>query len=413
MKLLRIAIASDLHYRIHQPGKEPRPETADSGEAGDPMYGLLRMLEKHSSSDTPLRADYLLCPGDVTNQASPEGFRQGWSQLLKLKDALGAQQLIASTGNHEVASRTSDSDNTIGNSERIIDPLSIVQQFEDYPATCLTDDQRWIYWGRGFQIIEQPEVVFLVINSSHFHHTTRANEFERGRVSEVALDMLRRDIKDYVDRDRSKAFVALMHHHPIPHQDLEIPNENRIDMVNGTQLMQILEGTDVSWFVVHGHKHHGRLIFSQGGIASPAVFAAGSFGAKLTGAIAMHTALQFYIAELELFDQGISPKASVNIRAWHWTNSGWELSTQNRHGLPNRCGYSVPLFDQQVAVAKLKVELEASVSSYWSWDEAINHVPELGHIMPSDTRVLRRIFLAKGIKSTWADGDWFPSEVAK
>lgn len=127
----------------------------------------------------------------------------------------------------------------------------------------------------------------------------------------------------------------------------------------------------------------------------------------------MHTALQFYIAELELFDQGISPKASVNIRAWHWTNSGWELSTQNRHGLPNRCGYSVPLFDQQVAVAKLKVELEASVSSYWSWDEAINHVPELGHIMPSDTRVLRRIFLAKGIKSTWADGDWFPSEVAK
>jgi predicted MPP superfamily phosphohydrolase len=414
MATIRLAIAADLHYSPAQAPQPSRPAAAFTGAAGDPMHALLQRLgRENASGGSELKADYLLCAGDITNKASPEGFDEGWARLKDLQVALDARHLLAVTGNHEVNSRAGEVDDQPGNSEQALDPLAIIQKHPDYPCTAFDDTQRWVYWGRGYQVINEPQAVFLLLNSSHFHPTTRANEFERGRVSDIALAMLRTDLKVLVEANKSKVFIALMHHHPIPHQPLDMP-QDRINMHNGPQLMELLQETGVTWLVIHGHKHQGRLILAQGGLGSPVVFAAGSFGAILDGDAATLTKLQFYILEIDLVDQSVQPKARAHVRALYWSGSSWEWTKAYRDGVPDRCGYSVPSQDLEALVDELYSELNGEDSvPFLSWDEVLERKPKLRYLMPADARILRKIMESKGVKSTWPDNLSFPSEVAK
>lgn len=413
MTTIRLAIASDLHY-VEPTGANPsRPATAKAGAAGDPMHALLELVKQDAScSGRKLAADYLVCPGDVTNQASAVGFEAGWTQLKSLKDALGAQHLLATTGNHEVHSRASDKDNQVGLSTQSLDPLAVIQRHPDYPCTCLTNDERWVYWGRGYQIVEQPNILFLIINTSHFHPTTRANEFERGRISDVALQALEQDLAMRVAADKARAFVAVMHHHPIPHQASTAPEEN-IEMQNGSQLIQLLESTNVAWLVIHGHKHEGRIISAQGANNPPMVFAAASFGAMLDGVLATQTHLQFYILELDICDQSIEPTARAHLRAWHWTGTSWEPARKHTHGLPDGCGYQIPSFNLQSVLDSLVATLAAEEGPFLKWEEAVEKHSELGRLLPGKVRFMRGMMDSKSIKSTWEADAWFPQEVAK
>lgn len=413
MTSIRLAIASDLHY-VEPSGAHPsRPATAKAGTTGDPMHALLELVKQDAAgSERQLAADYLVCPGDVTNQASAAGFEVGWTQLKSLKDALGAKHLLATTGNHEVHSRASDKDNQVGLSTQSLDPLAVIQRHPDYPCTCLTNDERWVYWGRGYQIVEEPHILFLIINTSHFHPTTRANEFERGRISDIALQALKQDLAIRVATDKARAFVAVMHHHPIPHQASAAPEEN-IEMQNGSQLIQLLESTNVAWLVIHGHKHEGRIISAQGANNPPMVFAAASFGAMLDGVLATQTHQQFYILELEIQDQSIEPTARAHLRAWHWTGTSWELAQKHAHGLPDGCGYQIPAFNLQAVLDALVGTLAAEDGPFLQWDEVVEKHSELSRLLPGKVKFMRDMMASKNIRTTWEADSWFPQEVAK
>ncbi len=413
MKSIRLAIASDLHYAEPLGGAQSRPAVAKSGDAGDPMHALLELVKKDAGrEDRELVADYLICPGDVTNQASAAGFEAGWSQLKALKEALSAQHLLATTGNHEVHSRATAKDDQVGLSTHSLDPLAPIQEHADYPCTCLSDQERWVYWGRGYQIVEQPNVLFLIINTSHFHLTTRSNEFERGRISNIALRELETDLVKRVAEGIKRAFVAVMHHHPIPHQAGSAPEEN-IEMQNGSQLIQLLERTNVAWLVIHGHKHEGRIISAQGDINPPMVFAAASFGAMLDGVMATRTHQQFYILELDVCDQSFQPIAKGHLRAWHWSGTSWELASKYNHGLPDRCGYQIPSFDIESVLNSLVLKLGAEVQPFLKWEEVVEKQPELRYLLPGKVRPLRAMMNSKNIKVVWDSDSWFPQEVAK
>lgn len=409
---IRLAIASDLHYVQPSPGTVSMPAVAQGSPVGDPMRGLLTRIDREhkGSEESEFKADYLICPGDVTNQASAEGFEAGWGQLKALQSALGARHLIATTGNHEVHSRAGEKDNLPGLSTHAIDPLAAIQRHSDYPCTSLSDEARWVYWGRGYQIIEEPGVLFVLINSSHFHPTTRANEFERGRISDIALEQLRSDLARHIASDKKRVFVALLHHHPIPHEAGTAPEEN-IQMHNGSQLIRMLEDTNVAWLVIHGHKHEGRLILAQGANNPPMVFAAASFGARLDGVLATKTKQQFYILHLEVCDQSIQPTARCRIRAWHWSGSSWEHARKVSDGLPDRCGYQLPPIQRQQALAALKQTLSNN-GPFLRWDEAVSHHPDLGYQLPAQVSFMKTMMDNMGIKSSWDKDDWFPQEVS-
>jgi predicted MPP superfamily phosphohydrolase len=416
MKTIRLAIISDLHYRKHEggDGSNPcRPATATNGVMADPMSGLLRLLEEDSYSlkrEDGTVADYLLCPGDISDKAAPDAFDEGWNKLKELQLALAAKHLISATGNHEVYSRPDDQFDIPGNVEKSVDPLSTLQKHLDYPSTMLTgNDRRWVYWGRGYEFIEAPDAQFLLINSSHFHPTTRALEFERGRVGDVGLKSLREEIAISVKRDEQRLRVVLLHHHPIPHQDLDV-DLGKIPMDNGAKLMEVLSESRVAWLVVHGHKHHPRLVRGQGS-GGTVVFAAGSFGALLTGTLATKTRPQFYLVDAAVVDQRSQPEAIGTVRAFSWTGSDWEPAVRRAHGLPDGCGYQIP----QVSLSTVSCSVKAALNDvpFLRWDEVIQKVPELTHLLPEEIMYLKDALQVAGVNATWPIEKWFPTEVAK
>lgn len=415
-KTLKLAIISDLHYRRHEATNPCRPAIASQGAHADPMSGLLKIIKEQnlsSNSDDHIQADYLLCPGDITDRAGAEPFEYAWGQLKELQEALGARHLITTTGNHEVDSRTGAEYDRPGNTEIITDPLKMLQKLRDYPSTALIkNDRRWVYWGRGYEFIEEEGVLFLLINSSHYHWTTRAIEYERGRIGEVALEELRQEIALKVNSDRNRVFVVLLHHHPIPHQDLDI-ELGTIEMTNGSRLMQVLGDSGVVWIVIHGHKHHARLITAQGAYARPVVFAAGSFGAQLDGALATKTRTQFYILSAEIEDQSITPKATGTLSVRAWSGTEWDISTKIAHGLPDGCGFHIPDLDLQQLAEQIKLLISSEESSYLSWSETVRAIPNLKCLMPDQLKRLGSVFDATGIKTTWQKDQWLPKEIAE
>ncbi len=415
-KTLRFAIVSDLHYRMDRARDRYRPATGEGGDAYDPLVGLLKYLEQHRAelSDRNGRiADYLLCPGDICDKADGGAFDEGWKQLKELQNVLRAPNLIASTGNHEVRSRVSDADQTkAGNAVVAIDPLENVQRNADYPSALLNGQQRWIYWGRGYEIILQDDLLVLLVNSSHFHPTMQDNEYERGRIGQVALDELKKELGPLVKTNKSRVFLLLLHHHPISHQHLDV-DLGRIDMYNGELLMQVLSDTGVAWFVVHGHKHFPRLVIaSDAGDGCSVVFAAGSLGAVLSGESAARTHHQFYLAELEILAQDPERAACGRFRAFSWLGRDWVSSSRRDHGLPDHCGFRIPAEPISALTAKIEAAL-AGVPTFKQWSELAQQVPGILTILPDALKSLRRSLESASIKTTWPADNYFPTDISR
>ena len=184
-------------------------------------------------------------------------------------------------------------------------------------------------------------------------------------------------------------------------------------MKNGSQLIQLLESTNVAWLVIHGHKHEGRIISAQGDNNPPMVFAAASFGAMLDGVLATQTHQQFYILELEICDQSFEPTAKAHVLAWHWTGTSWERARKYTHGLPDGCGFQVPPVNIQPVLDSLVAKLAVEEKPYLNWEEAVEKQPELGYLLPGKVKFLREMMAAKGIRTVWDTEFWYPQEVAK
>lgn len=411
-KVITFAVLSDLHYKQHGVNATCRPSGAT--EHGDPieeLFTFLRDNEEDLQGSHQNIADYLLCPGDICDQADSEAFKVGWEQLKRLREQLGASTLIASTGNHEVDSRADPEHQTRGNSELHIDPIGFLQGISDYPSPLLqNDDRRWVYWGRGYEIIERPDALILLVNSSHYHNTTQPNEYERGRFNDAALDELRTDLKKRVDENQDRLFVALLHHHPIPHDDFDV-KLGRIEMFNGQRLMLALKECPVAWLVIHGHKHFPRLVrYDNGsGPGKLIVLGAASAGTNLDG-YAHRTSLQFYLIDAVVSDQQDEPTALGTLRAYSWSGTEWKTAVREPQGLPNGCGYNVP----ELGMKKIADEVKQSLSggdAYSTWEEIVAKVPSLGHLLPSELQNFRRASANKGIVFVWNDEYCLPIEL--
>lgn len=410
-KIITLAVISDLHYRQHE-NASCRPAVATEPHL-DPIAGLFKLIGSHRSElagGKPSIADYLLCPGDISDKANNVAFGEGWSQLGRLRDALGATALVASTGNHEVDSRAGEEHQAAGNVLHRVDPVGFLQGFADYPTTLIDPpERRWIYWGRGYEIIEQDDLFFLLVNSSHFHVTTQPNEYERGRISNAALQDLREQLNKRIEVNRNRLFIMLLHHHPTDHQNLDVAL-GPITMDNGTQLMQTLLECQVAWLVVHGHKHFPRLVRHDSDSPGKAVvFGAGSVGTQL-GDLATRTRHQFYLIDAQIVDQAIEPTAAGTVRAFSWNGSTWEPSMKVSHGLPAGCGYSIP----EISIRDVAVEVERALRGkpYLRWDELAKEVPMLTTIFPQHLSIIRNAFTTHNIACTWPAEDFFPSELS-
>jgi hypothetical protein len=164
-------------------------------------------------------------------------------------------------------------------------------------------------------------------------------------VSSFTLDRLERVLSKKTAP--SKINVCLCHHHPQKHDELELGDYD--DMQGGQRLLDLLgSGEFGEWLVVHGHKHHPKLVYSQGGATAPPVLSAGSLSAFLPPKTYGSAANQFYVVEFD--EQSIHDFGLVGlVRAWDWDFGNGVRAATGRSGIPSTCGFGYRIAPREFA----------------------------------------------------------------
>ncbi|MGS1021375.1 metallophosphoesterase family protein [Burkholderia glumae] len=386
-KPITFAVLSDLHAapKSSDPkGTEVKLYSdADSFSQHDnPLSSLYELVSRES-----LIADFVICPGDMTNRADGGALKFVWEQLHLLKQKLGAQEVIATVGNHDVDSR--------GHNEGTIPREALMRLLPRFPIAddALADH----FWAHGYFLTTIGRVRFLVLNSSWLHE--HRDELERGAVTGYTLEKLRRDL----DGQHGPEFnVAVCHHHPHVHSELDLGGDI---MLNGQKLLDTLSSNG-AWLVVHGHKHHPKIELAQGEFQQPVVLACGSFSGRLEGANASVSRNYFHMVQVERFGEDAELRGVV--KSWNWVQGyGWKDYGNANVTFPSRLGFGFEGSVQQLARAVVD---SMGTHQLMKWDAMLKLQPDLAHLTPRKFNALSSTLNTKHNIVITCDGTGLPFE---
>ncbi len=390
--VLKIAVASDLHAYQPIEGEPDQsylkvPHTSNSAST-DPISHLKELIDSQQ-----LKADLLLSPGDLGNKASVEGIQYAWKSLHEIGSRLEAHLVTASSGNHDLDSRYVN---------KTVDPTETLRQLTPlYPLPYEKDNNK--YWAKKYALIQTEYYRLIVLNSAAYHGG-KPEEVDYGRITSQTIGDLEKELSN---SKQTSINIMLFHHHP--HQFPEIFEDDDTYGVikNGQQLLNLLgNGQNGNWIVIHGHKHHARVAYSQGSNSSPVVMAAGSFSAVIHPKLQAQARNQFYLLELPLNN----PSGFVGtIKAWDWTPAGWHPASPNGSGLP-----AVSKFGCRDAIDKLARRINElfNISLVQDWSSIFLEVPEVEFLLPNDLNTLIRI-LSQQYKIEVVFENGIPKELGK
>lgn len=306
--ILKFGVLSDIHATVYERGKESQSFVTVPPEHGkrNPLTDL------HSLLSSGLKLDYLLCPGDITNQANPEALSWMWDQLQILKEKSSARELWAVCGNHDVDSRYS----SIAIDDP--DPKGVLLDLNT-PFPPVNPNEVNHFWARNYVIIERTFPILhraLLLNTCAYHGGSE-NEIKHGRISTRTIQRIKVDLEKLPP---SQLNVLLCHHHlePLPSWN-SAPDYQFVK--KGGELLRTLENSCVGpWLVVHGHRHWPECFYASGGNASAVIFCSSSFGA-----CDPQIANQFHVLSVELDSNLSRPKGRIETFTWTLGN-GWSAS---------------------------------------------------------------------------------------
>ncbi|PBB97757.1 metallophosphoesterase [Mesorhizobium sp. WSM3862] len=264
----KFLIISDTHAFAPSPsaGKPSLLEVSHTART-NMIREIAKVLE-----DDGVCPDWIVCPGDLGDKASPEGQAFVWAELNALKQKVGARFLIGAAGNHDLDSRFVNS---------AFDPLANIKALKP-PFPGITDVDCDKYWSRHYSVYDNEICRIVNINSSAFHgygkETGTPKEFEHGRVSEATINNIVEEVK-------SKEYpvnILITHHHIVSNE--HIYADEYSEMRGGSRLMhRLTDATKSSWIVIHGHLHYPELDYGRGSALAPVVLSAGSASAHHYG----------------------------------------------------------------------------------------------------------------------------------
>lgn len=357
---LKIAVVSDLHC-MHKTNTSASGITFLYTNAPKnpivrhPVYALLDLLEKNKD----IRADILICPGDIADKADEQGIITGWEFLKKIQLGIEAKQLLATTGNHDVDSRRS---------HPYTNAFHLLKSFaDDYPL--INNDS---YWNKNFAFIETDDCLILILNTCHNH-----NSKEDSGQSIVNPDTLE-SIKQHLEKIGKKKYLfAFCHHHPVKHSNIDIAYKDGDVIDNGDKLIQLLNEYDFQ-IIVHGHKHDPRLKKEN----SLTVFAAGSFS-SLMNIKELGADNCFHLIELFPF------KKQGTISSWIYApTKGWEV--RNDREFPCFTGFGNELSVEALAKHCSEIFINDG-KEMLTYKSIVSQLPDLQYLIPEDQKKLTKV----------------------
>jgi len=380
-RTLRLAVVSDVHASAAVAHRDQTYATTVSkdSEKFNPLTALRTLVER----DETVRADYLLCPGDLTNKIDVPGLRYAWDSLHEIAEGLGARRVVATAGNHDVVRgeevpADADEDAWV-QALRDLEP-----PFPDPGGDCSDT-----YFMVDFTVVVEPLMQLVVLNSCARHGAT--GEYTRGSISERT----RNDIKALIATSTRPLNIVLCHHHPIRWRHLAPADTSEMD--GGTELLAMLEQREdaAEWLVLHGHRHVPALGYEGESTSGPVRFSAGSLAVNLHAEARGHARNQFYILEFDLDRlERLSLQGGGRFRAWDFNFGVGMTPASNTSDLPSSGGFGFRRTRHELA--KLAREACAPGLRTVTWEQLLAAETGFAYVAPADIRQLRRLLQAQG-----------------
>lgn len=390
MGIVRLAVMSDIHAasasRPHATGTH-LVVPPQSGR-GNPLDDLQSLIQGGAVPSV----DYLVCPGDITNQADADAFQWMWGKLRDVASSLGGATVMATCGNHDLDSRYL-ADANVDDPDAKGALLSLKNRFPD-----LSEPEHNEYWAHNCVVLERSTPLphrFALLNTCAYHGL-EPNETKHGRVSGRTI---RRLVSRLEGGSRVGLNVLVCHHHlaPLPSWDAG-PDYQYVK--KGTELLRELARLDIGpWLVVHGHRHWPDCIYAQGGSTSPVIFCSGSFGKSESQVVN-----QFHVLTVDL--DPAAPRPRGVIQTWFWSlSNGWQPSSvgAGQRALTYRSGFGYCGSIQEL-VSQVAAEVPAD-GSFLEWEQLVERIPSVQHLLPADFEILRGALKPQGVRIHLEDGE--------
>lgn len=376
--IVRLLVVSDLH--CHAYDTQPAESFLKAGaprlpEVQHPVSALVKLLEKDGHT-----VDAVLAAGDLCDKMSKVGLSHAWHELLDVMRSVGAKQVVAAVGNHDIDSRKTHGPN----------PYESIHFLDArYPVEDQSARSELLLSGAGVvRLADDCDVV--VINSAIDHcdeKTAKRGTFNQNRIDQLAAMLEKQPAR--------RIRVGLLHHHPVLHSAPGLTCEDVLE--TGDSLLAALAKGGCR-FVVHGHKHNPRLTYAPAGhVSSLPVLATGSFSAILRE-IASNTRNVFHIVEIT-----VPGKPNEDLRGrvftWEWhLGTGWRPATPISAGLPHVAGFGSRVAPPVIG-ATLTSYADAHRSEYqFGEPELLEAAPDLPFLVPSDMEALKSELSANGLQ---------------
>jgi len=389
--IYRIAVISDVHAHMNAmdstSGKDiPSWVTpkAPSNSRQNPLADLKPLIAANN-----LRADILLCPGDIADKADDAAMNYAWAELNAIALELGSSALVGAVGNHDLHSRGAPGlpagSGVPGNPSPSV---SIRQLTPQFPLKDEEEARR--YWADYVAVHSDEHCRIVTLNScaSHGYISEGDDEYKKGRFSHEAEVKLKALIEK---TDQRLINILLTHHHPQQVSDYQFVDNST--MIRGDRLIHLLgSGDHGSWMIVHGHRHVANFQLAPGDVDRPYVFSAGSVGV-------IHSPIhypdrptnQFYMIEFDLkkiADEGSGLFGTLMAWDWHF-GKGWKPASDECR-VPSRSG-----FGNRTAIASLAKKVHEHIVGSAQENaqgvvkalpelEVAASVPEILYLMPSE-----------------------------
>lgn len=379
MTVLRLAIASDIHAApanmvedsyvlLEPPGKKPNQQ---------PLEDLIAYVKKHH-----LSADYVVCPGDITNRADETAKVYGWRRLHDLNTALGGTGVLAAPGNHDIVTRTPN-----------VDPRTTLRNLlPSFPTGDEAADAE--FWQTGLICLEREDYRFVIVDSCHEHGPQPADLTDAQEAAYREMlnrgDFTERQQRHFDDMlqgmDERRVNVMLLHHHPKEHQLREYFKDYYGAMRGGDTLLEMISEAHHTgrWLIIHGHKHIPQLVTASGDSNAPIILGAASLGAVLWHPPVTVTRNLFHLVTLHLDDVPHLAPLRGTIASFMWGfGMGWRPAIGEGSGMPASCGFGNPV-DHRSLVRQVRDCLDAGALSFAKWRKVVAAIPALEYQHPSE-----------------------------
>lgn len=374
--LVRLLVVSDIHAFSDREKKASGSVVDLSGGPGSNFNPLDALVE--NAKRWGISPDFLVCAGDICNKADFGGLERAWAKLHRLREELGAQNVLATCGNHDLDSRfiiEQDDPDPKGALLALHPPFP-------FPEENLSNK----FWARNYAIVQGPNNVVIVILNSCAFHGGEQTEIDHGRVSQRTIEELAKDLSRI---ENASAHILICHHHPI-----QLPGwQGRVDkdfMQRGQVLLdRLCTTTNSPWLIIHGHRHSPKLMHGASATNdTPFVFGAASLGARVAG-----VSNQFHVIDLHRSDAPDHASIVGRIQTWSWTDTtGWS-ALHSSGPMPNLCGFG---YRGQIKLLAKQINQLLS-ENHLSWDKLIAKLPAVELLVPDSQVQLESELAALGI----------------